>query len=104
VVTLSRGVEEDASFATLAARQALDAVPRFRAVLAAELVAALRCLRMQGQHPAVPEPALAWLDERDGGVPDMHDRDLTRDLVMSEESIEALPDLVPQVARAASPG
>jgi histidine ammonia-lyase len=79
-------------------------VPRFRAVLAAELVAALRCLRMQGQHPAVLEPALAWLDERDGGVPDMHDRDLTRDLVMSEESIEALPDLVPQVARAASPG
>ena len=47
-VTLSRGVEEDASFATLAARQALEAVSRFRAVLAAELVASLRCLRMQG--------------------------------------------------------
>ena len=53
VVTLSRGVEEDASFATLAAQQALGAVSRFRAVLAAELVAALRCLRMQGAHPAV---------------------------------------------------
>ena len=50
-VTLSRGVEEDASFATLAARQALEAVSRFRAVLAAELVASLRCLRMQGVHP-----------------------------------------------------
>src|SRR5689334_17464351 len=98
-VTLSRGVEEDASFATLAARQALDAVPRFRAVLAAELVAALRGLRMQGQRPAVLEPALAWLDARDGGVPDMHDRDLTRDLVESEESVTALADLVVPVRR-----
>ena len=99
VVTLSRGVEEDASFATLAARQALDAVPRFRAVLAAELVAALRCLRMQGRRPAVLEPVLAWLDERDGGVPDMHDRDLTSDLVMSEESVTGLPDHLHAVAR-----
>ena len=57
VVTLSRGVEEDASFATLAAQQALGAVSRFRAVLAAELVAALRCLRMQGSRPPVLEPA-----------------------------------------------
>ena len=94
VVTLSRGVEEDASFATLAAQQALGAVSRYRAVLAAELVAALRCLRMQGSRPAPLEPALAWLDERDGGVPDMHDRDLTHDLVMSEESVTALVDHV----------
>ena len=54
-VTLSRGVEEDASFATLAAQQALEAVSRFRAVLAAELVASLRCLRMQGAHPPLAE-------------------------------------------------
>jgi histidine ammonia-lyase len=99
VVTLSRGVEEDASFATLAARQALDAVPRFRAVIAAELVAALRCLRMQRQRPPALERALAWLDERDGGVPDMHDRDLTYDLVESEGSILALPDLIEAVRR-----
>ena len=93
VVTLSRGVEEDASFATLAAQQALGAVSRFRAVLAAELVAALRCLRMQGSRPPVLADVLAWLDERDGGVPDMHDRDLTHDLVMSEESVVGLADL-----------
>ena len=104
VVNLSRGVEEDASFATLAARQALDAAPRFRAVLAAELVAALRCLRMQGRRPAALEPVLAWLDERDGGVPDMHDRDLTYDLVMSEESVVGLPDHVQAVVRAGPPG
>ncbi len=51
VVTLSRGVEEDASFATLAASQALAAVEKYRAVLAAELVTALRCLRIKELHP-----------------------------------------------------
>ena len=102
VVTLSRGVEEDASFATLAAQQALGAVSRFRAVLAAELVAALRCLRMQGSRPPVLADVLAWLDERDGGVPDMHDRDLTHDLVMSEESVVGLADHVPAVRRRGS--
>jgi histidine ammonia-lyase len=101
-VTLSRGVEEDASFATLAAQQALSSVSRFRAVLAAELVAALRCLRMQRSRPPALEPALAWLDERDGGVPDMHDRDLTYDLVMSEESVTALADHIPAARRGAS--
>jgi histidine ammonia-lyase len=92
-VTLSRGVEEDASFATLAARQALDSVERYRAVLAAELVSALRCLRLQGRRPAPLADALAWLDARDGGLTDMHDRDLTDDLVMAEESVTALADL-----------
>ena len=67
VVNLSRGVEEDASFATLAARQSLEAVSRFRAVLAAELVASLRCLRMQGARPPALHDALDYLDESDGG-------------------------------------
>ncbi len=102
VVTLSRGVEEDASFATLAARQALEAVSRYRAVLAAELVAALRCLRMQGDRPPALEPALSWLDHRDGGVPDMHDRDLTSDLVMAEDSVTGLGDHVGAVRRGGS--
>jgi histidine ammonia-lyase len=98
-VTLSRGVEEDASFATLAARQALESVSRFRAVLAAELVASLRCLRMQGAHPPPLASALRYLDERDGGVPDMHDRDLTSDLLLAEELVDALPAQVSSVQR-----
>ena len=100
-VTLSRGVEEDASFATLAAQQALEAVSRFRAVLAAELVASLRCLRMQGVHPPPLSSAMAYLDERDGGVPDMHDRDLTSDLLLAEELVDALPGHVGPVQRTA---
>jgi len=52
-VTLSRGLEEGASFASLAAHQALEAVEPLRAVLACELVAAVRALRMRGMP--VPE-------------------------------------------------
>jgi histidine ammonia-lyase len=99
VVTLSRGVEEDASFATLAARQTLEAVSRFRSVLAAELVASLRCLRMQSVHPPPLKSALAYLDERDGGIPDMHDRDLTSDLLLAEELVDELPAHVTPVQR-----
>ncbi len=103
VVTLSRGVEEDASFATLAAQQALGAVSRYRAVLAGELVAALRCLRMQGRRPAALEPVLAYLDERDGGLPDVHDRDLTSDLLLAEDLVDHLADHAPAVQRPAGP-
>ena len=90
-----RGVEEDASFATLAARQALDAVSRFRAVIAAELVASLRCLRMQDSHPPALARAMAWLDEQDGGVADTADRDLTSDLLLAEELVGGLAAMVP---------
>lgn len=103
VVTLSRGVEEDASFATLAAQQALGAVSRYRAVLAGELVAALRCLRMQDRHPPALLPVLAYLDERDGGVPDMHDRDLTSDLLLAEDLVDHLADHADAVRRPAGP-
>ena len=100
MVNLSRGVEEDASFATLAARQALEAVSRYRAVLAAELVASLRCLRMQGARPPALHDALDYLDERDGGISEMSDRDLTSDLLLGEELVDALPDHVAAVQRA----
>ena len=99
VVNLSRGVEEDASFATLAARQALEAVTHFRAVLAAELVASLRCLRLQEARPHALRGALDYLDERDGGFSEMSDRDLTSDLLLAEDLIVALPDHVAAVQR-----
>jgi histidine ammonia-lyase len=103
VVTLSRGVEEDASFATLAASQALGAVSRYRAVLAAELVTSLRCLRMQGVRPAGLEPAMAFLDVADGGFSDMHDRDLTSDLLLAEDHVDGLPETLPFVLGPRSP-
>lgn len=85
-VTLSHGVEEDASFASLAARLALDAVPAYRSVLAGELVAAVRCLRMRGLRP----PGLATLLERCQVLdPAVADRDLTADLLVAERLLTA---------------
>jgi histidine ammonia-lyase len=81
-VTLSRGMEEGASFASLAARQALEAVEPLRAVLACELVAAVRALRMRGMP--VPEQAAALPTET-------VDRNLTDDL---ELACALLDDLV----------
>jgi histidine ammonia-lyase len=73
-VTLSRGFEEGASFASLAARQALSAVDPLRAVLACELVAAVRAVRLRGlQVPA----EVAQLPE------ETVDRDLTADLQLA---------------------
>ena len=46
-VTLSRGVEEDASFASLAATQCLTIAERYRQLLACELLVAVRAIRMQ---------------------------------------------------------
>ena len=44
---------------------------------------------------------MAYLDERDGGVPDMHDRDLTYDLILAEELVDGLPTHVGPVQRGA---
>jgi histidine ammonia-lyase len=44
---VSRGVEEHAPFSSQAARNSLDAIAAYRVVLAAELVAAVRALRMR---------------------------------------------------------
>jgi histidine ammonia-lyase len=48
---LSRGVEEHAGFATQSARATSDVVPAYRAVLACELIAATRALRLQDLVP-----------------------------------------------------
>ncbi|WP_375487780.1 aromatic amino acid lyase [uncultured Jatrophihabitans sp.] len=87
-VTLSHGVEEDASFASLGARQALDAVAIYRSVLAGELVAAVRCVRSRDLHP----PALTdWLARCEVLDRSTVDRDLTADLLRAEELLTAPP-------------
>ena len=88
-VVLSQGVEEDASFASLAARQALDAVPHLRALLACELVAAVRALRLGGTTPA-SETLRRAMDLCTGLPDEVADRDLSADIAMAEK---LLPDL-----------
>jgi histidine ammonia-lyase len=85
-VTLSRGAEEGASFASQAARQTLEAVDAYRAVLSCELVAAVRALRLRGL--ALSGPAVVLPDG-------MADRDLTADL---DAAGAVLPELGTAVA------
>jgi len=82
---LSRGVEEHASFAATGARRLLDAVGWARLVLACELLAATRALRMRGMllDPAgelgrFQREAAAALDD------DTDDRKLTADVEAAE--------------------
>jgi histidine ammonia-lyase len=92
-VVLSQGVEEDASFASLAAGQALDAVPHLRTLLGCELVAAVRALRLSGIEPAAPKlaEALRLCSDLPGGFAD---RDLSPDIELAEKLLPELARLV----------
>ena len=93
---LSRGVEDHAGFATQAARATSDAVAAYRAVLACELIAAIRALRLQARTPA-----------GDGGLRDAYDladsaldratadRPLDSDLAAADGVLAALAAVAP---------
>jgi histidine ammonia-lyase len=87
---LSRGVEEHAGFSTQSARATTDTVAAYRIVLACELVAAVRALRMQDRGPSgrlgeVYARAAEALD------PHMEDRALDGDITTAT-------DLLPRLA------
>ncbi|MDX6255559.1 MAG: histidine ammonia-lyase [Frankiales bacterium] len=80
-VSISRGAEDDASFASLGASLALASVTAYGTVLSCELVAAVRALRMRGLD--VPAPA--------AGLPaELADRNLTDDLLQAGAVLSAL--------------
>ncbi len=81
---LSRGVEEHAGFATQSARATTDVIGAYRIVLACELVAAVRALRLRGLRPATPSLAAAF-DLACAALPAATaDRALDADLVAAE--------------------
>ncbi|WP_211280314.1 aromatic amino acid ammonia-lyase [Streptomyces lushanensis] len=91
---LSRGVEEQASFASLAARQTLRAGSAYRLVVGCELVAAVRALRQRGlrPEPGLPvgrafELAETVLDEETG------DRPLTDDVTAAAALLDRFTEL-----------
>lgn len=92
--TVSRGVEEDASFASLAAARALDVARDHRQLIACELLAAVRALRLQ---PARASTGLIQelMAAASPLPPSAVDRDLTDDLAIAARLIPALADLVP---------
>ncbi|MFF3848835.1 aromatic amino acid lyase [Streptomyces sp. NPDC002328] len=87
---LAHGLEEAASFAGQAARQALRATDAYVTVLACELVAAVRALRL---HHPVP-PAVPVFRVADAALPDgTDDRPLTGDVMAAAELLPRLAEL-----------
>jgi histidine ammonia-lyase len=96
---LSRGAEEHASFAPQSARATAEAVTAYRMVLACELVAAVRAVRMRG---ATVQGALAGALAAAGAAlgRDLADRPLDTDLaaadgLLADYATLALPPLLP---------
>ena len=93
---LSRGVEEHAGFATQSARATSEAVAAYRAVLACELIAATRALRMQGRGPAEGGGLRNAYDLADSALERAtEDRPLDGDLAAAEGALAGLTALAP---------
>jgi len=92
-VSLSRGTEEHASFASRSAVQLLTAGDAYATSLSCELVAAVRALRMLG----VKTDTAGWGSLLAACSPlggDLADRDLTGDLETAQDLLPTLADLV----------
>jgi histidine ammonia-lyase len=88
-VSISRGAEDDASFASRAAVQLFDAAEAYSTALACELVAAVRAVRMRD----LPIPDRGWgavLAACDDLPADPADRDLTADVELAQRLLPAL--------------
>lgn len=98
-VVLSRGAEEDASFAPLAVRQLEASTEALRSLLACELLAAARALAMRGNTSALSSALRQVGQILPAG--DTADRDLQKDLDAAERALPQLADLLaPQWGRA----
>ncbi len=87
---LSRGVEEHAGFSTQSARATTEAIGAYRVVLACELVAAVRALRMQNRAPT-GRLSDVWSLVTEALDPRVEDRPLDGDIATAT-------DLLPRLA------
>ncbi len=94
-ITLSRGIEDTASFASLAARQLLTAADRYQLLVGCELVAALRAVRIS--KPALTTAQSRAVELCAGLSPVLDDRDLTGDIEIAQALIPRLAELVDAV-------
>jgi len=102
-ITLSRSVEDDASFASLGARQLLDVVDDFAAVLAAELVAAVRAVRQKGVAADSLSSELRTALTVCARLPESAvDRDQTGDIAMAQELLRELAQITSSSGRSSS--
>jgi histidine ammonia-lyase len=96
---LSRGVEEHAGFSTQSARATTDVVGAYRIVVACELLAAVRALRLRGIRPAGPSLAAAFDLSASRLSADTADRSLDGDLASAQA---VLPHLAGFMAKPAA--
>jgi len=90
--SISRGLEEHASFAWQAAWQTRRAADQLRTVLALEWIVAERALRMGGvEVPALLRPARALLAVLD---PSLEDRPIGDDAALASGALDALAAIV----------
>jgi histidine ammonia-lyase len=89
-VTVSRGVEDDASFASIAAGKLLAAVAEYRTLTACELVVAVRAVRMRSVAFGPDSPLRAALASCAALDASVADRDLTADLAIAETLLDLL--------------
>jgi histidine ammonia-lyase len=94
---LSRGVEEHAGFSTQSARATTDVVAAYRVVLAGELIAAIRALRLRRVTPARGALGEAFALAAAALSEDTADRPLDGDLAAAQ-------DLLPSLAALAGAG
>ncbi|MEE1668156.1 aromatic amino acid ammonia-lyase [Streptomyces sp. WAC07094] len=91
---LSRGVEEQASFASLAARQTLRACSAYRLVVGCELVAAVRALHLRGLRPEPELPVGRALELAESVLEaDLADRPLTDDVTAAARLLDRFTDI-----------
>lgn len=91
---LSRGVEEQASFASLAARQTLRACGAYRLVVGCELVAAVRALRQRDLRPEPGLPVGRALELAEAVLEeDPADRPLTGDVTAAAALLDRFTDI-----------
>ncbi|MFD9099394.1 aromatic amino acid ammonia-lyase [Streptomyces collinus] len=91
---LSRGVEEQASFASLAARQTLRACGVYRLVVGCELVAVVRALRQRNLRPDPELPAGQALALAESALDEeLADRPLTHDVTTAAALLDRFTDI-----------
>ncbi|MEV0485873.1 aromatic amino acid lyase [Streptomyces sp. NPDC050508] len=91
---LSRGVEEQASFASLAARQTLRACRAYRLVVGCELVAAVRALRQRDLRPDPELPVGRALELAESVLDDeTADRPLTDDVAAAAGLLDRFTEI-----------
>src|SRR5215468_33776 len=92
---LSRGVEEHAGFSTQSARATTEILDAYRIVLACELVAAVRALRLREIRPG-PSGLAAAFDLAAGALPPgTVDRPLDSDLAVAQDLLTRLAAFAP---------